>query len=100
MKISQTVFNLQSEHEYMVEMAMLNIQRAITPKVGKAELWLMCSAYRLMVHWCETCENISNGIRVIERNYEALTDEQMDTQNFRGYNIIPLHFLWRGIKMV
>ena len=37
MKISQTVFNLQSGHEYMVEMAKFNVQRAITPKVGKPE---------------------------------------------------------------
>ena len=36
--ISRTVFNLQSGHEYMVEMAMFNVQRAITPKVGKAKL--------------------------------------------------------------
>ena len=34
MKISQTVFNLQSGHEYMMEMAMFNVQRAITPKVS------------------------------------------------------------------
>ena len=38
MKISQTVFNLLSGHEYMVEMAMCNVQRAITPKVAKSEL--------------------------------------------------------------
>ena len=36
MKISRTVFKLQSGHEYMVKMAMLNVQRAITPKVDKA----------------------------------------------------------------
>ena len=41
------VFNLQSGHEYMVEMAMTSIQRAITPKVGKPEF--MCSASHLMV---------------------------------------------------
>ena len=35
MKISQTVFNLQSRHKYMVEMAMFNVQRAVSPKVGK-----------------------------------------------------------------
>ena len=26
-------------------------------------------------------------------------DRQMDTQKFGGYNIIPRHFLWRGIKI-
>ena len=55
MKISGMVFNLQSGHEYMVEMAMLNVQRAITPKVGKPELQFMCSACYLIVFYilCE-----------------------------------------------
>ena len=48
MKISQTVFNLQSRHKYMVERAMFNVQKAITPKVGKQELWFISSAYCLM----------------------------------------------------
>ena len=50
--------NLQSRHEYMVEMAMFNVQRAITTKVSKLEL-------------------------------RFSTDGQTDTQNFKGYNIIP-----------
>ena len=67
-------------YEYMVEIAMFNIQRAITPKVGQSELRFMCSAHRLMVHY--SCvkfhENISKGIIVMEwtRNYEALIDGQ------------------------
>ena len=48
-KISRTVFNLQSGHEYMVEMAMFNVQRIITPKVGKPVLQFMCSASCLLV---------------------------------------------------
>ena len=48
MKISGTIFNLQCGHKFMVEMAMLNDQRAMTPKVGKPELWFMSSACRLM----------------------------------------------------
>ena len=44
MKISKTVFDLQSGHKYLVEMAMFNVQRAITPKVGKLELRFMSSA--------------------------------------------------------
>ena len=31
MKISQTVLELWSGHEYMVELAMFNVQRVITP---------------------------------------------------------------------
>ena len=49
MKISQMVFNLQNGHEYMVEIAMFNIRRAITPKSSKPESGFMCSAFRLMV---------------------------------------------------
>ena len=41
-KISGTVFYLQSRQEYMIEMAMLNVQRAITPKLDKPELRFMC----------------------------------------------------------
>ena len=33
-KISRTVFNMQSGHEYMVEMAMFDVQRAISSKAG------------------------------------------------------------------
>ena len=64
MKISQTVFKLQSGHEYMVEMAMFNVQKAITPK-----FWFMFSARCLMVLYIgvKFRENISNGIRVVEQ---------------------------------
>ena len=69
MKISQMVFILQSGHEYMVKIAMFNTQRAITPKVGKPELWFMCFALLLMVLYIcvKFCENIKNSIRVMER---------------------------------
>ena len=29
---------------------------------------------------------------------DGRTDGRTDTQKFGGYNIIPRHFLWRGIK--
>ena len=62
----------------MVEMAKFNVQRAIPPKIGKPELWFMCSAHRLMVLYIAVKfrENISNGIRVMERtrNHKALMD--------------------------
>ena len=77
LKISRVVFNLQSGHEHIVEMAMFNVQRAITPKVGKPELLLMCSARLMMLYICfKFGENISEGIRVMERTQmmEALTD--------------------------
>ena len=33
----------------MIEMAMFNVQRAVTPKVGKSESQFICSACPLMV---------------------------------------------------
>ena len=55
--------------EYMVEMAIFNVQRTITPKVDKSELRFMCSACHLMVLYIRVKfrENITNGIRVMER---------------------------------
>ena len=39
MKISQTVCNLHNGHEYMVEMAMFNIQKGNNSKNRQSELW-------------------------------------------------------------
>ena len=57
-----------------------------------------------MVYICAKFrEIILNGIKVIERTRminpltEGRTDGQTETQKFGGYNIIPRHFLWRGI---
>ena len=85
MKISQTVFNLQSGHEYMVELALLNVQRAITPKVGKPKLRFMCSACRLTVLYIcgKFAENISDGIKIYDADTnDGSTDGWTDTQNF------------------
>ena len=68
-KISGTVFKLQSGHKYMVEIAMFNIQRAITPKVGKQELWFIYSArrsYCLTFVW-KCRENTSKSFQLTER---------------------------------
>ena len=64
MKTSQSVFNLKGGHEYMVEMVMLNVKRAITPKVGMPALWFICSARYLMVLYIcvKFLENITNSI--------------------------------------
>ena len=60
---------LTSGHEYMVEMVMFNVQREITPKVGEPVLWCMCSPRLLTVfyNFMKFRENISVGIRVVER---------------------------------
>ena len=53
----------------MVEMAIFNIQRAITLKVGKQELRFMCSACYLMVFdiWVKFHENMSSGFKHMEQ---------------------------------
>ena len=66
----------------MVEIAMFNVQRAITPKVDKPELQFMCSAHCTIVFYIcvKFGENISDGIRVMERTriVEALTTGRTD----------------------
>ena len=66
----------------MVEMAMFNVQRAITPEVGKPELQFMCSARRLIVLYIcvKFGGNISDVIRVMERTrtMKVLTDGRTD----------------------
>ena len=85
----------------MVEMAVFNLQRAITPKVGKPELRLMCSAHRLIVLYIcvKFGENISDGIRVMERTRmtEALKDRRT-LKISNGITKYSRHFLWRGIR--
>ena len=76
-----TVFDLQSGNEYMAEMAIFNVQRAITPPV----LWFMCSAHRLIVLYIcvKFGENISDHIRLMEwtQMMEVRTDGQTDRQS-------------------
>ena len=58
----------------MVEMAIFNIQRAITLKVGKQELRFMCSACHVMVlTFVKFHENMSSGFKVMERTRKLLT---------------------------
>ena len=56
-------------------MKIVNTQTAITPKVGKPELWVLCSARRLMVfNVCvKSHENMSCGFKVMERTQKLLT---------------------------
>ena len=53
MKISQTVFNLQSGHEYMVEMVMFNIQRAITRRETRVMVLVFYTLSYSALHLCE-----------------------------------------------
>ena len=93
-KIYGTIFNLQSGHKHMVEMAMFHVQRAITPCVLHIVLVLYI--------YVKFGENISDGIKVMQRTRmkEALTDGRTDTQNFGRYNIIPSPIFMAGHKNV
>ena len=66
----------------MVEMAIFNIQRAITLKVGKQELRFMCSACHLMVFniWVKFHENMSSSFKLIERTQNLLTHKGQQVQ--------------------
>ena len=63
-------------------MKIVNTQRAITPKVGKSELRLMCSASGLMVF--NVCvkfhENVSSGFKVMERTRKIVNTKRAITQ--------------------
>ena len=78
---SGTVFNLLNVHEYIVEMAMFNAQRAIIPKVGKPEVLFMVPAHHLVVLYIL--------VKFGETISEWWKHWKMDTQNFRRNNIIP-----------
>ena len=63
----------------MVEMAIFNIQRAITLKVAKQELRFMCSACHLMVltfvsSFMKIC-HIKYGFKVMEWTRKLLTNK-------------------------
>ena len=70
----------------MVEMAMFNIQRAITPKVDKLEIRFMSHVLYICVKFRE---NISDGISHGADTNDGSADRWPDTQNFGEYNIIP-----------
>ena len=82
----------------MVEMAIFNIQRAITLKVGKQELQFMCSACHLiMFNICvKFRENMSSSFNVMERTQKLLTDTHTHRKE---ENYIPhciAYFICRG----
>ena len=62
-------------------MKIINTQGAITPKVGKPELWFLCSERRLMVF--NVCvkfhENMSSCFKVMERTWKLLNTQRTIT---------------------
>ena len=85
---------------YMIEMAILNIHRAITLKIGKQELRFMYSACHLIVF--NICikfhENMSSGFKVMERTQKLLTQTEREREKEREKRrklYIPLHCILR-----
>ena len=99
MKTSQTVLILQSGHEYVAETAILNVQRAITPKVCDPELRFLCFARCLMV--LNICvkfhEIILNSFEVTERTRVCGTNANF--QCSKGNNSERMQG-WRSIFKV
>ena len=87
----------------MVEMAIFNIQKAVTPKVGKQELQFMCSACHTMVF--SICvkfhENMSSDFKVMERTQKLLkhTHTHAHTHREKTKTIYPiaLQTLYAGV---
>ena len=88
----------------MVEMAIFDIQRAITLKVGKQELRFKCFACHLMVF--DICvkfhENMTSGFKVMERTQILLTHTHTHTHTHtegKDENYVPnciAYFVCRG----
>ena len=53
----------------MTEISVYSVQMTITPKVGKPELWFLCSVHHLMVLYISVKfhVNISNSFQVMEQ---------------------------------
>ena len=81
-------------------------QRGIIPQknVGGVTVVNLCTSSDHALHLCQVSWNYLERYQSYraDTNDQPLTDgrtdRRTDTQKFGGYNIIPRHFLWRGIK--
>ena len=68
MKFQEDGFHVKHRHNFVTEL-LFTSSEGITKKLHIQELWLLCSAHRLMM--LNTClkfyEHILNGFTVIER---------------------------------
>ena len=94
-KVLRTVSELWSGHEYMVAMAMFNVQKAKSPKVDIPELRFMSSARRLMVLYIcvKSRENASNGINA---TVTLCTNKSEDTQEMPQSHIAQFSRCTKG----
>ena len=73
--------------------------------VGKVTVFNLCTSSDRALHLCQVSWNYLERYQSYgpDTNVQPLTDGRTDgrtdTQKFGGYNIIPRHFLWRGIKI-
>ena len=73
--------------------------------VGGVTVVNLCTSSDRALHLCQVSLNHLERYQSYgpDTNVQPLTDGRTDgrtdTQKFGGYNIIPRHFLWRGIKM-
>ena len=91
----------------MVEMAIFNIQRAITLKAGKQELRFMhCACHLMVFNICvKFHENMSSSFKVMDQTQKLLTDTHTQSHIHREKTKtiypIALHISYaRGITRV
>ena len=93
LEISQIVFNSHSGRDYMVEMAIFNVQRAITPKVGNPKLCFMCSA--LLYICVKFLENISNDLQLTQRTRGHGRNDYIKCSNSKSRKTrVMVHVTW------
>ena len=61
----------------------------------------ICAKFReIILERYQSYRADTNDQPLTDGRMDGQTDGRTDTQKFGGYNIIPRHFLWRGIKSV
>ena len=66
-KSLKLIFKLLKGHKYMTRITINNVQWAVTPKAGNAELPFLCFAHLIMVIYiCIKFQNISNSFQATE----------------------------------
>ena len=79
----------------MVEMAIFNIQRAITLKVEKTRVTahVLCMSFHGVNIYVKFHENMSSGFKVMVRTQKMLTDTQ---KKRKLYTPLHAYFVCRG----
>ena len=115
MKLPWKILKLQSKHDFVLETATYKVQRGITKKIHKQELWFLHSACRHMV--LNICmkfhEDILEGFNIIQRTqfchrncYLQSSKGQNSKHTYPRVSFCVLHvvqcwliFLWSFMKI-